>query len=62
MEREPPEPTWETHDIPEHMQIRPTAWRRRGPQDDNDDANEEGDDDGPGEGQCLTDYDPLADA
>jgi hypothetical protein len=46
----------ETHDIPEHMQIRPVQWRQRGPQDVDD-----WDEDGPGYGQCLTDYDPLAD-
>jgi len=52
----PPSPreTWETHDIPEHMQIRPVMWRRRGPQDDDD-----WDDGGRDYGQCLTDYDPL---
>jgi len=51
----PPVQKWETHDIPEHMQIRPVQWRRRGPHDDDD-----WDDGGPGYGQCLTEYDPLA--
>jgi len=50
----PPPVEWETHDIPEHMQIRPVTWRRRGPQDDDD-----WDDGGRDFGQCLTDYDPL---
>jgi hypothetical protein len=51
----PPPVEWETHDIPEHMQIRPVQWRQRGPQDVDD-----WDDGGPGYGQCLTEYDPLA--
>jgi hypothetical protein len=46
---------WETHDIPEHMQIRPVTWRPRGPQDDDD-----WEDGGCDYGQCLTEYDPLA--
>ena len=50
-----PEPPPETHDIPEHMQVRPVTWRQRGPQDVDD-----WDDGGPGYGQCLTEYDPLA--
>jgi hypothetical protein len=52
----PPPVECETHDIPEHMQIRPVQWRQRGPQDVDD-----WDDGGPGYGQCRTDYDPLAD-
>jgi hypothetical protein len=66
-EPEPPAEKWETHDIPEHMQIRPVTWRRRGLQDVDDlqDGSEDGSDGGsdagrPGSGQCLTDYDPLA--
>ena len=29
----PAEPFHDTHEIPEHMQIRPVQWRLRGPQD-----------------------------
>jgi hypothetical protein len=47
----PPEPPpVQTFDIPEHMQIRPTRWRIRGPQDYDWDANTgppEDDDDDP---------------
>src|SRR5205823_6618744 len=50
----PPPVEWETHDIPEHMQVRPVTWRKRGPQDG--DGWEDG---GRGDGQCLTDYDPI---
>ena len=51
-----PEPPPETHDIPEHMQIRPVTWRQRGPRDVDD-----WEDGGHDYSQCLTDYDPLAD-
>jgi hypothetical protein len=51
----PPPPTWETHDIPEHMQIRPVQWRRRDASDVDD-----WDDGGRDYSQCLTEYDVLA--
>jgi hypothetical protein len=54
---DPPEPPPFNYDPPEHMQIRPVSWRPRGAADYDDDY-----DDGPVEGRCLVDYDPLEDA
>jgi hypothetical protein len=45
----------QTHDIPEHMQIRPVQWRRRDASDDDD-----WEDGGRDYSQCLTEYDVLA--
>jgi len=49
----PPEPSY---DIPEHMQIRPVHWRERNASD----VDDWDDEDSPGYGQCLTEYDVLA--
>jgi hypothetical protein len=51
---EPPPPVHDTHEISEHMQIRPVRWRRRKSEDMADwDADDH-------YGKCLTEYDPLA--
>ncbi len=41
-----------TYDPPPEMQIRPVTWRRRGPQDYEDDSDDM-------YGKCIVDYDPL---
>ncbi len=51
----PPDPAIHPYDPPEHMQIRPTQWRVPGPADYHDDAA------AGTNGQCIVDYDPLAD-
>jgi len=51
----PPEPERVqpfTYDPPPEMQIRPVTWRRRGPQDYEDDEDDM-------YGKCIVDYDPL---
>jgi hypothetical protein len=47
---EPKPPPW-TYDPPPEMQIRPVSWRRSEPYDDGSEDNY---------GQCIVDYDPLA--
>jgi hypothetical protein len=50
----PPPVAWETHDILEHMQIRPVRWRQRDASDVDDWEDGERD-----YSQCLTEYDPI---
>lgn len=51
-EPEPPLVQPFTYDPPPEMQIRPVTWRRRGPQDHEDDGEDM-------YGRCIVDYDPL---